>query len=552
MPNEVVIIVKARNDTRAVFDRIRQESRDLGDDMGTDVTTNFSRSFGQNMRREAGNQGGNIASIGDTIGETIGRRVSERVTERINRDVNERLRDGAGRGGDGGDGSYRDANGRLRGANGRFISGAGSGGAGGNAKVDVDVDRQSLLGKMAGIGQAIAGRVSGALSSAVSTFFSGDFLSIILKTLSVGALAAVLLPTFGAAIGAVLLTAVSGGALAAGIAAALKDPKIMAEVKAFGARVKDTFSKFGDFFKPAIGTTLEGLGRVLEQMRPLVDHLGAVLGPVAEKLGAGVVGFLQNFLPALTRFAENGAPLIETLADELPGIGDALGDMFDAIGAEGDSANAFWNDFLNIIQLIIRTVGHLIANFAEMYGFARTVFKGLIVTILDVFGAILAGADIAFGWVPGIGPKLSRARKQFAEFKAGVNRELKGIDDVDVTVRIRQVFSVVGNAVAGVGAILSRRAAGGISGAASGGIRNGMTWVGEHGPELVQLPAGSSVKSNPDSMRMAGQSTRGGGPLLVQLLLDGRVLAQQLLDPQREIVNSRFGGNVQSAYGRAY
>lgn len=49
-----------------------------------------------------------------------------------------------------------------------------------------------------------------------------------------------------------------------------------------------------------------------------------------------------------------------------------------------------------------------------------------------------------------------------------------------------------------------KKAAGGIVGmAASGGIRSNLTWVGEQGPELLDLPAGSRVWSNPDSQRMA-------------------------------------------------
>lgn len=47
-----------------------------------------------------------------------------------------------------------------------------------------------------------------------------------------------------------------------------------------------------------------------------------------------------------------------------------------------------------------------------------------------------------------------------------------------------------------------RKAAGGIVGAAaSGGLRSNLTWVGEQGPELLDLPAGSRVWSNPDSRR---------------------------------------------------
>src|SRR5690242_3968719 len=91
--NEVLIIVKAKNDTKAVFDTIRKDARNLGDTMAVDVNEQFTR----RLETEARNNGGNIARVGDTLGETIGARVSERITERINVDVNERLRDSRGR-----------------------------------------------------------------------------------------------------------------------------------------------------------------------------------------------------------------------------------------------------------------------------------------------------------------------------------------------------------------------------------------------------------------------------------------------------------------------
>lgn len=51
---------------------------------------------------------------------------------------------------------------------------------------------------------------------------------------------------------------------------------------------------------------------------------------------------------------------------------------------------------------------------------------------------------------------------------------------------------------------LGGKAGGGIVGmAAAGGLRSNLTWVGEQGPELLDLPAGSRVWSNPDSRRMA-------------------------------------------------
>ncbi|MEU8752029.1 hypothetical protein AB0C88_16200 [Streptomyces chartreusis] len=51
------------------------------------------------------------------------------------------------------------------------------------------------------------------------------------------------------------------------------------------------------------------------------------------------------------------------------------------------------------------------------------------------------------------------------------------------------------------------KAGGGIVGAAaSGGLRSNLTWVGEHGPELLDLPVASRVWSNPDSKRMQQQA----------------------------------------------
>ncbi|MFD6113592.1 hypothetical protein ACFWG0_26265 [Streptomyces yangpuensis] len=93
---------------------------------------------------------------------------------------------------------------------------------------------------------------------------------------------------------------------------------------------------------------------------------------------------------------------------------------------------------------------------------------------------------------------------------------------------------------------------GGVIGAAGGGPRSRMTLVGEQGPELVDLAPGSRVRSNPDSKRIAaGMAASGGGtaPIVVQVMLDGRMVAKALVDPLQAEVSSR-GGNVQQVLGR--
>jgi tape measure domain-containing protein len=72
---------------------------------------------------------------------------------------------------------------------------------------------------------------------------------------------------------------------------------------------------------------------------------------------------------------------------------------------------------------------------------------------------------------------------------------------------------------------LGPTAATGVS-VASGGIG----WVGERGPELLQLPRGARVtpvgKSSPIELDLGGQMAGGGGTIIVKLVVDGRVLAE--------------------------
>ncbi len=130
------------------------------------------------------------------------------------------------------------------------------------------------------------------------------------------------------------------------------------------------------------------------------------------------------------------------------------------------------------------------------------------------------------------------------------------IDQIDSFVT--SLPSRVGNAVKGAGSsILSSLnpfAHGGVVGAvrtaATGGVRNGMTLVGEHGPELVSLPGGSTVHSNPDSGRMmAGMGGGGSAPMLVVLQMDGRAVAEVIVDPLRRRIRHISGGSVQAALG---
>jgi hypothetical protein len=69
----------------------------------------------------------------------------------------------------------------------------------------------------------------------------------------------------------------------------------------------------------------------------------------------------------------------------------------------------------------------------------RPVFGFLVRTWLTVAGSIINGAAKAFGWVPGLGPKLKRAADVFNNFAVSVNRSLQNKID-DKTVKVQANF----------------------------------------------------------------------------------------------------------------
>ena len=101
----------------------------------------------------------------------------------------------------------------------------------------------------------------------------------------------------------------------------------------------------------------------------------------------------------------------------------------------------------------------------------------------------------------------------------GVNELLNYINSSGAVVHIFE--NVVGQIV-NTGMSTRAQAHGGVTGAASGMVRSGLTLVGEAGPELVNLPPGGTVHSNVDTQRILAEQPRHspGGTMTVKFAGD--------------------------------
>lgn len=113
-----------------------------------------------------------------------------------------------------------------------------------------------------------------------------------------------------------------------------------------------------------------------------------------------------------------------------------------------------------------------------------------------------------------------------------------------------QVSSAVGSAVSSLNPSNWFAHGGVVGAAATGGPRNGLVMVGEQGPELVSLPSGSTVHSNPDTQRMmSSMGGGGGGRMVLEIHSGGTRLDDAIVEIIRKAVRVK-GGNVQLALGQ--
>lgn len=208
---------------------------------------------------------------------------------------------------------------------------------------------------------------------------------------------------------------------------------------------------------------------------------------------------------------------------------------------------------------------------------ASDLWHNIFGTISDILGQIEAtvvkvAKDIWDGFIKGCSAALSGIGKAIGDVKDTIVSFFKdagswlwqvGKDIVQGLIDgITSMTSSVGNAIGNLGSSiwngvkgLNPFAHGGEVGhAATGGDRGGFTLVGEQGPELVRLPAGSTVSSNPDSMAMLAGALGGGGGGQVQIQWVGPA-GDQLFELFKQWIRVRAGtgpNSVQQALGQTW
>ena len=234
--------------------------------------------------------------------------------------------------------------------------------------------------------------------------------------------------------------------------------------KGAGGELRDSLSKIWDAAK---------------QLWPSIKEIGSQLSAAHAAVGLSTWNLLKAALNALPGILNTVAPLLESVAkwmgenkEIVAALVVALGSGIGAFRVITGVVRAYTavQTLLNIVMaanpigIVIIAIAALAAGLIYAYNtsetfrsyvstafsmvkigaltlakVAVTAFQFLANVFMTVVGAILDGAAKAFGWVPGIGPKLQGAATEFGKFRDSANAKLDAIkDDIDVKINTEQ------------------------------------------------------------------------------------------------------------------
>lgn len=366
---------------------------------------------------------------------------------------------------------------------------------------------------------------------------------------------------------------------------------------------------FKDFIAPAVTSFVLQLGKAFTMLAPAIRPVSQAFAAVLGSVGKSLPSMFQGIAEAITEMAATITKNPELFAGFITGMMQVvvgglkfiafLAKVFAAISHFEHTKNpfltwlapmspllAFFLHFRTQIESIWKTVSRFAGKAMKFQASFIDHATHPIKILIGVIGKIarsravhvaVTGAATAVSWV---GKVIGVIRRFIGKVvHIGISGAQPAINLVrnliNIIRRLAGRVVRVGANVFGIGAVHSLIGAirgvasktvnivarafgfahGGIVGghAAEGGPRSNTVMVGEHGPELVNLAAGSRVKSNSDTRRILGEASGNGGGGRLQVEWVGGNASDEFITWIKK--NIRFLGgtgpnSVQRAFGQ--
>lgn len=256
------------------------------------------------------------------------------------------------------------------------------------------------------------------------------------------------------------------GSLAAGFA------PLIPQLVSFGSGMTTTIQQVVGACVPALTSIISTVQTMLPVILPVIQTVVSTIGNIIGQAAPVIAGLVQGIGTVVSALA----PVFSTIFSE---IGEKVGSVI-----------SFVSERMGFIQEVIGTVAPLIGDIISTAW-------GVISPVIDI---VISVFEILFGVVQKVFPGI----QSIIETVWGIVKPLvEGIGSV--IGKIAGWFGSVADAITGSGGdsgTVGENAEG------DNNWKGGLTWVGEKGAELVDLPRGSRILPHKESVSLTKQGTK--------------------------------------------
>lgn len=284
-------------------------------------------------------------------------------------------------------------------------------------------------------------------------------------------------------------------------------PMIGRVVKALPGAIKTGVVKAAPKIKEAGGSIIKSIKDGMTSMLPssmggVLDSFGGSLVSAVQQVSGSVMPVLGSVMQSIQTMLPAVLPVLQTVITQVSSI---ISSAAPVIGGLVQGIGVVVSTLAPVFQTIFDGIGSKVGTVIDFVGSKMGFIQGVISQAAPLISDILTTA-----WGV-ISPVIDIAIGAFKLIFNVVQAVFPGIQRV-----IQTVWGIIKPIVEGIGSVLSTvgkginwiadKIGGGGVGANAEGTNNwrgGPTWVGERGPELVDLPKGSRVLPNKESVQLA-------------------------------------------------
>lgn len=250
--------------------------------------------------------------------------------------------------------------------------------------------------------------------------------------------------------------------------------------------ITDALSKVMDAmpaFESSMGQVFDAVGPIMTTLGEIFSGSVSGMGLSFESVTPVIVDAINNIGSVITAIAPVASAIIQGLGSCIAEIFPGIASIISVVGEKIGAVFTMLGSHSQLFQGIIETMGPIVSGVLSAMG---TVIGGALDLIIAAVDLCLSAFEKAFPAIEAV------VKAVWSVIEPIINGIGKGISAVAGAVK--NVAGFIGGGKGSVGA----------NATGTSYWRGGYTTVGEHGPELINLPAGSKVHSNSDTQKIIG------------------------------------------------